>query len=99
MFMEDRNQLEAQFWWAFACLVLAGRRESVEFHEELLRRGDGIYPSTNEVHRILDEASCHLSVVLNASLSDPAQQEKRRLSGWRRHLLALASSPEHFSPL
>ena len=92
--MEDRNQLEAQFWWAFACLALAGRRESAEFHQELLRRQDGIYPSAQEVSRVLDEACCHLSTVLNSSLADPVWRQKRRLNGWQRHLLALTTRPE-----
>jgi len=97
--MEDRNQLEAQYWWAFACLALAGGRESGEFHEELVRRQAGEYPSPQEVDQIVNEASCQLSIVLNASLSDPAQREKRRVNGWQRHLLALATKTEQVEPL
>ncbi len=91
--MEDRIQLEAQFWWAFACLALAGRRQPEDFHAELLRRCADSSPTDEDVRRIVDEACCHLAVVLNATVND-AHRSQPRLSGWERHLLALSTRPD-----
>jgi hypothetical protein len=91
--MKDRNQLEAQYWWAFACLALAGQRQVEEFHAELLNRCAGRYPTTEEVNRIMDEACCFLSVVLNSYMAK-CEQTSSRPSGWQRHLVALSRRPD-----
>ena len=91
--MEDRNKLEAQYWWAFACLALAGQRKVEDFHAELLSRCAGSYPTGDKVNSIMDEACCFLSVVLNAYMSETDSQGPR-LSGWHRHLLALSRRPD-----
>jgi len=96
--MEEKRQLEAEYWWAFSCLVLAGRRGPADFHEQLLRRTCCTFPTAQEVEEIVDEAICYLGEVLNSGLS---QDVPRGLSmtGWKRHLLALASPQEkHESP-
>lgn len=95
--MEEKEQLEAQYWWAFSCLVLAGRRGSADFHDELLRRTACSFPTAKEVEGILDEAVCHLGEVLNSGLSENVPQ-RLSLSGWKRHLLALSSPPERYEP-
>jgi hypothetical protein len=66
--MEERNQWEAQYWWAFTCLVLAGRRSAADFNGEFLRRGFGSYPTPQQVESIVDEAISHLADVLNEGL-------------------------------
>lgn len=90
---EGKYQWEAQYWWAFSCLALVGRRSPGDFHNELLRRSTGNYPTTDQVESIVDEAMSHLADVFNAALMgrlSPAQST----SGWRRHVLALAMTPE-----
>jgi hypothetical protein len=91
--MENRDQLEAQFWWAFSCLALTGRRQAEELYAELLRRRAGSYPTTEEVNSIVDEACCYLSVILNSTLINKGPDQSS-LSGWERHLLALAKRPD-----
>jgi hypothetical protein len=90
---EEKHQREAQYWWAFACLVLAGRRGAADFHAELLRRSAGSYPNTQQVHGVLDEAIGHLAEVLNTALAE-RQGQTLTVSGWQRHLLALSTTPE-----
>jgi hypothetical protein len=92
--MEERDHLEAQYWWAFSCLVLAGRRGPVEFHAELMRRTACSFPTPEEVEATVDEAVGYLSDVLNASLYSQVPK-KPFTSGWKRHLLALATLPEN----
>ena len=95
--MDEKYQLEAQYWWAFSCLVLAGRRGPADFHEELLRRTSCSLPTSKEVEETVDEAVCYLSDVLNSGL---AQRVPQRLSmtGWKRHLLALATPQDRIEP-
>jgi hypothetical protein len=95
--MEDQQKLEAQYWWAFSCLVLAGRRGPAEFHDELLRRTSCSFPTSEEVAKIMDEAICYLSDVLNSGLHQKVPP-KLSMTGWRRHLLALATPPERQEP-
>lgn len=92
--MEERDHLEAQFWWAFSCLALAGRRGPTEFHTELMRRTACTFPTPEEVEAVVDEAVGYLSDVLNAGLYREVPK-KVFTSGWRRHLLAFTSGPEH----
>jgi len=91
--MEERNHLEAQYWWAFSCLALAGQRRVEEFHMELLNRCAGRYPTHDEVNSIMDEACCFLSLVLNSSMAESDQQQSRP-NGWKRHLVALSRRPD-----
>jgi hypothetical protein len=91
--MEQRNLWEAQYWWAFSCLVLAGRRTAQDFHAELVKRSSGTYPDPQNVEAVLDEALTHLSDVLNLALVPKAPKETQ-LSGWRRHVVALCTRPE-----
>jgi hypothetical protein len=88
----DRDLLEAQFWWAFSCLALAGCRNAEHFHAELLRRSSGSYPEVEEVEAIVREACCHLAAVLNRALEGDARAQ-RAMNGWERHLLALSMRP------
>jgi hypothetical protein len=90
--MEDRYLLEAQFYWAFSCLVLAGRRGPDDFHAELMRRSGGSYPNAAEVESIVEEALCLLPVVVNQAIAKKALVG-RPLSGWERHVLALSGRP------
>jgi hypothetical protein len=90
--MQDKNLLEAQFWWAFSCLAVAGRRNEADFHEEVVRRYAGFHPDAGEVSSIVQEACCHLALVLNRAKSGEATA-RRELSGWERHLLALSTRP------
>ncbi len=83
--MQDNDLLEAQFWWAFSCLAVAGQRNENDFHEEVLRRQEGLYPHTAEVDSIVKEACCHLALVLNRAKSGEITA-RRKLSGWERHL-------------
>jgi hypothetical protein len=92
--MEERDQLEAQYWWAFSCLVLAGRRGPAEFHEELMRRTACSFPTAEEVEALVDEAVGYLGDVLNAGLYRDIPKTLS-MTGWKRHLLALATRPEH----
>jgi hypothetical protein len=92
--MEERDHLEAQYWWAFSCLVLAGRRGPAEFHMELMRRTACSFPTPEEVEATVDEAVGYLSDVLNAGLYSQVPK-KLFASGWKRHLLALATRPEN----
>jgi hypothetical protein len=92
--MEERDHFEAQYWWAFSCLVLAGRRGPSEFHAELMRRTACSFPTPEEVEATVDEAVGYLSDVLNAGLYDEVPK-KLFTSGWKRHLLALATLPEN----
>jgi hypothetical protein len=91
--MSEKYQLEAQYWWAFSCLVLAGRRGPAEFHEELLRRTSCTLPEKEEVEEIMEEALGYLAEVLNSGLSETVPQTLS-MTGWKRHLLALSSRPE-----
>lgn len=92
--MNEKYQLEAQYWWAFSCLVLAGRRGPADFHDELLRRTSCSFPESKEVEEIVEEAIGYLAEVLNTGLSETVPQ-KLSMTGWKRHLLALSSRPEH----
>ncbi len=89
--MQNNDLLEAQFWWAFSCLAVAGQRNEQDFHEEVLRRQEGLYPHAAEVDAIVKEACCHLALVLNRAKSGKAVA-RRELSGWERHL-ALFTPP------
>lgn len=91
--MDERYQLEAQYWWAFSCLVLAGRRGSANFHDELLRRTSCAFPEAREVELIVEEAVTYLAEVLNAGLSETVPQ-RLSMTGWKKHLLALSARPE-----
>ena len=90
--MQDKNLLEAQFWWAFSCLAVAGRRNEEDFHAEVVRRNSGLYPDAAAVNSILKEACCHLAPVLNRAKTGDATP-RRVLSGWDRHVLALSQQP------
>ena len=90
--MQDRNVLEAQFWWAFSCLAVAGRRNEEDFQRAVMRRHSGFHPDSAEVNSIMQEACCHLALVLNRAKSGQAAVH-RELSGWERHLLALSVRP------
>lgn len=90
--MQDKNILEAQFWWAFSCLAVAGRRNEEDFHAEVVRRNSGLYPDAAAVNSIIQEACCHLAPVLNRAKTGDATP-RRVLSGWDRHLLALSQQP------
>ena len=90
--MEDKSLLEAQFWWAFSCLAVAGRRNEADFHLEVERRNSGLCPEAAEVNAIVQEACCHLALVLNrARIVEGAAC--RALNGWDRHVLALTTRP------
>jgi hypothetical protein len=89
----QRNLLEAQYWWAFSCLVLVGHRTAQDFHAELVKRSSGTYPDPQQVETALEEAITHLSDVLNLALVSKTQNANQ-LSGWRRHVLALCLRPE-----
>jgi hypothetical protein len=90
--MQDKNLLEAQFWWAFSCLAVAGRRDEVDFHAEVLRRNSGGCPDEAEVDSIVQEACAHLASVLNRAETGDVTT-RRLLSGWERHILALSRKP------
>jgi len=90
--MQDKDHLEAQFWWAFSCLAVAGRRNEEDFHVEVVRRYAGFHPDAAEVDSIVQEACCHLALVLNRAKAGEATA-RRELSGWERHLLALSTRP------
>lgn len=89
---DERYQWEAQYWWAFSCLVLAGRRTARDFHSQLLQRSAGKYPTPQEVEEGVDEALGNLAGVLNSALSEEGVVP--RTGGWERHLLALNDTPE-----
>jgi hypothetical protein len=89
--MPDKDLLEAQFWWAFSCLAVAGRRNEEDFHVEVVRRNSGFYPDAVEVDLIVQEACCHLALVLNRAKTGAVTA--RPVSGWERHLLALSTRP------
>ena len=90
--MQNNDRLEAQFWWAFSCLAVAGRRNEEDFHEEVVRRYSGDHPDSVEVDSIVREACCHLALVLNRAKTGDATALPV-LSGWERHLLALSTRP------
>jgi len=90
--MPDKDLLEAQFWWAFSCLAVAGRRNEEDFHVEVVRRNSEFYPDAVEVDLIVQEACCHLALVLNRAKTG-AVTARPVLSGWERHLLALSTRP------
>lgn len=90
---EEKHEWEAQYWWAFSCLVLAGRRNAVDFHAELIRRSTGSYPTAEQVETIVDEALSHVAYVFNSALVGQTSREGSA-SGWRKHVLALAMNPE-----
>ncbi|HUJ29820.1 MAG TPA: hypothetical protein VLY23_00965 [Candidatus Acidoferrum sp.] len=92
MQQEQQDYLEAQYWWAFSCLALAGQRTAAEFHVELLHRTAGKFPTAEEVEAILDEAVANLGDVLNAGLH--SQASRPAVTGWKKHLLALSMRPE-----
>jgi len=71
--MDITSKLEAQFWWAFTCLTLAGRRNADQFNQETMRRIAGSFATESEVNSILDEAYQHLASVLNMTLASPEQ--------------------------
>ena len=90
--MEDENLLEAQFWWAFSCLAVAGRRDEADFYAEVSRRNSGGRPDAAEVDSIVQEACGHLASVLNRAETGDVSAP-RSLSGWERHILALSRKP------
>lgn len=90
--MQDQNVLEAQFWWAFSCLAVAGLRNENDFHAETVRRNAELYPDEAEVDLIVRQACCHLALVLNRANSGETIA-RRELNGWERHLLALSARP------
>jgi hypothetical protein len=90
---EGKYQWEAQYWWAFSCLALAGRRSPFDFHAELLRRSAGHYPTPEQVEGVVDEAISHIADVFNAALvGQPSPNQS--MSGWRKHVLALTMTPD-----
>lgn len=91
---KEQAERESQFWWAFSCLVLAGRRGAVEFHTETLRRGSGSYATEDEAEKIVDEAVSHLADVFNAALGSRTTNNGGGESGWKRHVLALTMRPD-----
>ena len=90
--MQDKDLLEAQFWWAFACLAVAGRRNEEDFLVEVVRRNSGFYPDAVEVDTIVQEPCGGLALVLNRAKTGGATA-RRALSGWERHLVALSTRP------
>jgi hypothetical protein len=90
--MQGKDVLEAQFWWAFSCLAVAGRRNEEDFRAEVERRHSGLCPDAAEVESIVQEACCHLALVLNRAETGGATP-RRVLSGWERHLLELSRRP------
>lgn len=94
--MKEKNNehdiLEAQFWWAFSCLAVAGLRNEENFHAEVVRRYSDTFPSEEEVDAIVKEACCHLATVLNRAKSGDTKP-KREPNGWERHLIALSMRP------
>jgi hypothetical protein len=90
--MQDKDLLEAQFWWAFSCLAVAGRRNEEDFHAEVVRRYAGFHPDVAEVDSIMQEACRHLAPVLNRAKTGDATP-RRALNGWERHLLVLSTRP------
>ena len=90
--MLDKDLLEGQFWWAFACLAVAGRRNEEDFHAEMVRRNSGFYPDAVEVDSIVQEACGRLALILNRAKTGGATP-RRELSGWERHLVALSTRP------
>ena len=88
--MQHKDILEAQFWWAFSCLAVAGYRNEEDFHAEVVRRNAEFYPDAVEVDSIVQEACCHLALVLNRAKSGKAAARRER-NGWERHLLALST--------
>jgi len=90
--MQDKDLREAQFWWAFSCLAVAGRRNEEDFCAEVVLRNSGLYPDAAEVDSVVQEACCHLAPVLNRAKTGGATA-RRALSGWERHLLALSTLP------
>ncbi len=95
--MEERDHLEAQYWWAFSCLALAGRRGPAEFHAELMRRTACCFPTPEEVEGMVNEAVGYLGDVLNAGLYREVPK-KLSMTGWKRHVLALATPPGKATP-
>jgi hypothetical protein len=90
--LEGRHVWEAQYWWAFSCLAVVGKRNAGDFYNELLRRSADSYPAPGEVESMVDEALTHLAQVLNAALMEQ-QSAPRSANGWERHLLALSARP------
>jgi len=90
--MQAKDILEAQFWWAFSCLAVAGRRNEEDFHAEVVRRNSEHYPDAAAVNSIVQEACSHLAPVLNRAETGNATP-RRVLSGWDRHILALSQQP------
>jgi hypothetical protein len=90
--MQDKDRLEAQFWWAFSCLAVAGRRNEEDFRAEVVRRYSEFRPDPVEVDSIVQEACCHLALVLNRAKTGESTA-RRELSGWERHILTLSTRP------
>ena len=88
--IHDKNLLEAQFWWAFSCLAVAGRRNEEDFRAEVVGRTAEFYPDPVEVSSIVKEACCQLTSVLNRARTGNITT-RRALSGWERHALALST--------
>jgi hypothetical protein len=88
--MQDKDLFEAQFWWAFSCLAVSGRRNEEDFRAQLMRRDAGLYPDAAEANSIIQEACRHLPSVLNRAKTNDATP-RRALSGWDRHLLAVST--------
>jgi len=85
---EDKFFWEAQYWWAFSCLALAGQRNAADFQAQLLQRSADSYPAPEQVESIVDEALTFLAEVLNAALRE--RQARPAASGWEKHLRALS---------
>ena len=86
---EDKFFWEAQYWWAFSCLALAGRRNGADFQAQLFQRSADSYPAPEQVESIVDEALTFLAEVLNAALRE-RQAGSTGASGWEKHLRALS---------
>lgn len=90
---QERFLWEAQYWWAFSCLALAGRRKAADFHRELMQRNAGVYPTQEQADSLVDEALTFIAEVLNSAVAEQ-QANPVPASGWERHLLALSTKPQ-----
>jgi len=71
---------------------IPSKRTVRTFQPSAVRRNSQMYPDAVEVDSIVEEACCHLALVLNRARSGEAAAG-RELSGWERHLLALSMRP------
>jgi hypothetical protein len=49
--------------------AVAGHRNEKDFHADVVRRNSEIYPDAVEVDSIVQEACCHLALILNRAKS------------------------------